>query len=98
MPSKLCTILRPRSPTQQPKRTNGETTKENASKWHPGQDWITSKEGFGVLDILCNPLSMLDEILGPIASDGMKVATSNVIVPRNWSSPISGVTVFTVEE
>ena len=34
--------------------------KENAQKWHPGQTWIKERSGLGVLDILFNPLSMID--------------------------------------
>ena len=36
--------------------------KESAAKWHPGQKWI-SQNRFAVLDILINPVSMLEEIL-----------------------------------
>jgi hypothetical protein len=33
--------------------------KESAAKWHRGQDWVTKKEGGGVMDLLFNPLSLL---------------------------------------
>lgn len=37
--------------------------KESARKWHVGQHWIAHKNGFGVLDTLINPISLLDNVL-----------------------------------
>eukprot|EP00928_Gymnodinium_smaydae_P081866 TRINITY_DN65303_c0_g1_i1.p1 TRINITY_DN65303_c0_g1~~TRINITY_DN65303_c0_g1_i1.p1 ORF type:complete len:320 (+),score=28.46 TRINITY_DN65303_c0_g1_i1:132-1091(+) len=60
--------------------------KESARKWHRGQVWIT--RGYGVLDIVCNPISILEELLGPSIS----VVSSELLIPGNWESPISGTT------
>ena len=35
---------------------------EDDQKWHPGQDWLWQKEGFGVLDPGINALSILSEV------------------------------------
>lgn len=37
--------------------------RENASKWHPGQDWLWRRGGFGVFDPGMNALSILTYIL-----------------------------------
>ena len=36
--------------------------KENVNKWHPNQNWITRKNGFGVFDSGINALSILYEL------------------------------------
>lgn len=69
--------------------------KESAAKWHSNQDWIT-RVGFGVLDILCNPISMLDELLldGNDTMKKMAVERSRITIPSNWLTPIEGCTVL----
>jgi L-arabinose 1- dehydrogenase len=61
--------------------------KENVRKWHPNQQWVTTREGMGVLDILFNPLSLLVYVLphGP-----PQFVSANLTRPSNWQSPISG--------
>lgn len=36
--------------------------KENAQRWHPGQDWLWSEGGFGVFDPGINALSMMTRL------------------------------------
>ena len=67
------------------------TWKENVKKWHPGQDWIATREGLGVLDILFNPLSLLVHVM--TTSDGtdqIQLEEAHLNRPSNWESPISG--------
>ena len=73
------------------------TWKESASKWHPGQTWI-SQNSLGVLDILINPISMLEEILSTtgISMEKATIQTSNLQIPQNWKGPISGTTTLFV--
>ena len=61
--------------------------KENVRKWHPNQQWVTTRDGLGVLDILFNPISLLVYVLpnGP-----PQFVSANLIRPSNWQSPISG--------
>lgn len=67
------------------------TWKESVTKWHPGQVWITENK-LGALDMLINPMSMLEEILGTNSIDSMSLngEISNVVIPGNWNGPISG--------
>lgn len=59
--------------------------KEDVRHWHPGQSWIWSEGGFGVLDAGINAISILTAIvLEPIA-----VEAAHFLVPANSSSPIA---------
>jgi L-arabinose 1-dehydrogenase len=60
--------------------------RENVQKWHPGQEWVTTREGLGVLDILFNPLSLLVYVL-PAAPTFVQ---ATLMRPANWESPIAG--------
>jgi len=68
--------------------------KENVSKWHPDQEWITQENGFGVLDILFNPLSIVEELLGAESMEELVLEASSILIPENWSTPISGSSTF----
>uniref|UniRef100_A0A7S4M6G3 Gfo/Idh/MocA-like oxidoreductase N-terminal domain-containing protein n=1 Tax=Odontella aurita TaxID=265563 RepID=A0A7S4M6G3_9STRA len=67
--------------------------KEDAAKWHAGQEWV--KGGFGVLDIVINPLSIVFDLLGATdvhlaeGSDSSP-SSSELRVPENWEGPVSG--------
>mmetsp|Transcript_17967 Transcript_17967/g.39297 ORF Transcript_17967/g.39297 Transcript_17967/m.39297 type:complete len:365 (-) Transcript_17967:31-1125(-) len=66
--------------------------KESCAKWHPGQTWIAESK-LGALDMLINPISMVEEIVGRerMASMTLDAAKSSmVVIPRNWNGPISG--------
>lgn len=57
--------------------------RENAEKWHPGQDWIWREGGFGVFDPGMNALSILTEILPADWS----VDSSHLEFPENAETP-----------
>lgn len=57
--------------------------RENAEKWHPGQDWIWRKGGFGVFDPGMNALSILTEILPSKWSIDM----AHLGIPENAETP-----------
>ena len=59
--------------------------KENVNKWHPNQNWITRKNGFGVFDSGINALSILYEL----TSDDFFAEKIEFYRPRNWESPIA---------
>lgn len=71
------------------------TWKESVTKWHPGQSWITENE-LGVLDMLINPISMVEEIIGTETMSTMvlNLDVSSIAVPENWKGPISGFVLF----
>ena len=58
---------------------------ENVRQWHPGQDWILERSGFGVFDPGINALSNLTAVLpAPVF---LESAVLNV--PANRTAPIS---------
>jgi len=57
--------------------------RENASKWHPGQDWIWRSGGFGVFDPGVNALS----ILTTIAPVEWRVTSAHLGIPTNVETP-----------
>lgn len=57
--------------------------RENATKWHPGQDWIWREGGFGVFDPGMNALS----ILTAIAPAKWSVGSAHLGVPTNVETP-----------
>lgn len=57
--------------------------RENVRQWHPGQDWLLAKGGFGVFDPAINAFSILTEILPA----GICVEGADLIVPANRQSP-----------
>ncbi|GAA0529395.1 D-galactose 1-dehydrogenase [Rhizomicrobium palustre] len=64
--------------------------KEDVRHWHPGQDWIWSEGGFGVLDAGINAISILTEIL----PEPMTVEAAHFLVPSNMASPIAVAVAF----
>ena len=58
---------------------------EDVRVWHPGQDWIWKKEGFGVYDPGINAVSILTRIL-PLP---FRLAKAIQFVPANWQAPIA---------
>lgn len=63
---------------------NGQITwRENAQKWHPGQDWIWRDGGFGVFDPGMNALSILTRIL----PHEWKPDDAKIFVPTNVETP-----------
>ncbi|MCW1987114.1 UNVERIFIED_ORG: D-galactose 1-dehydrogenase/L-arabinose 1- dehydrogenase [Sphingomonas sp. R1F5B] len=59
------------------------TWREDVRKWHPGQDWLLSKGGFGVFDPAINAFSILTEIL----PSGICVEGARMDVPANRGAP-----------
>ncbi len=61
------------------------TWKEDVRRWHPGQEWIWTKDGFGVLDPGINAFSILTAIFdGPLDVSG-----ADLFFPANRDSPIA---------
>ncbi len=61
------------------------TWKEDVRVWHPGQEWIWQKGGFGVFDPGINALSILTCILpGDLRLEGCRLE-----VPANAAAPIA---------
>lgn len=59
--------------------------KEDVRHWHPGQQWIWDKGGFGVFDPGINALSILTELLaGPVMFN-----MAELQVPANRAMPIA---------
>ena len=58
---------------------------EDAKKWHPGQDWVTKKDGYGVFDAGINGLSILLELFPNLSPQG----AVHFERPDNWESPIA---------
>ena len=59
--------------------------KEDARKWHPGQEWIWQAGGLGVFDPGINALSILTRILpAPI-----RLAEATLTFPENRETPIA---------
>ena len=59
--------------------------KEDVRRWHPGQDWVFARGGFGVFDPGINALSILTHIMpGPVF-----VAAADLTTPVNRQSPIA---------
>lgn len=73
------------------------TWKESIRRWHPNfqNSWIVDGK-FGVLDILFNPMSIIDELLGADALRDFHLDSNNssLTTPENWSGPISGTSTF----
>ncbi len=61
------------------------TWKEDVRRWHPGQEWIWTAEGFGVLDPGINAFSIATAILDAPLS----VAGAELSFPENRASPIA---------
>ena len=59
--------------------------KEDVRHWHPGQSWIWSEGGFGVLDAGINAIS----ILTAIVPEPLHVEAAHFLVPANSPSPIA---------
>jgi len=59
--------------------------KEDVRHWHPGQDWIWSDGGFGVLDAGINAVSILTAII----PEPLTVDAAHFLIPANSSSPIA---------
>ena len=59
------------------------TWKEDVRRWHPGQEWIWTPEGFGVLDPGINAFSIATAILdAPLSVDRAELS-----YPANRNSP-----------
>jgi D-galactose 1-dehydrogenase len=71
--------------------------KESAAKWHRGQDWVTEKEGGGVMDLLFNPLSLLVRVLKDIGLT-LHFEKAELETPGNWTAPISGKVTLKVKD
>lgn len=63
---------------------------EDVRKWHPGQEWIWSADGFGVFDPGINALSILTRIL-PVP---LLVQDARLLVPANRQAPIAATLTF----
>lgn len=59
--------------------------REDIRRWHPGQDWILGKGGFGVFDPGINALSILTAIL----SEPVTLIEARIDVPAGRQSPIA---------
>lgn len=59
--------------------------KEDIRRWHPGQEWILSAGGFGVLDPGINALSIASAIL----PEPLAVETARLQVPDRRAMPIA---------
>lgn len=57
--------------------------RENAKKWHPGQDWLWRDGGFGVFDPGMNALSILSEIV----PNRLQVENGQLFIPENAETP-----------
>jgi len=58
--------------------------KEDIRVWHPGQEWILERGGFGVFDPGINALSVLTHIL----PEAPVLVSAKLSVPRGRASPI----------
>lgn len=59
--------------------------REDARKWHPGQDWIFEPGGMGVFDPGINALSILTEILPA----PLRLTAAELDYPANRQTPIA---------
>lgn len=58
---------------------------EDIRQWHPGQDWLLARGGFGVFDPAINAFSILTVLLGePVA-----VAEAELAIPGNRAAPVT---------
>jgi D-galactose 1-dehydrogenase len=64
--------------------------RENVRKWHPGQQWIWRRDGFGVFDTGINGLSIATRIL-PFMP---RVIGARMDIPFNRESPIAAEITF----
>lgn len=62
--------------------------KEDVRKWHPNQEWVTTRQGMGVLDMAFNPISLLVKVLPSAVPLVLEEAA--LVRPSNWESPIAG--------
>jgi len=58
--------------------------RENAEKWHPGQDWLWREGGFGVFDPGMNAVSILTELL---PGEVLSVGAGQLAIPENSDTP-----------
>lgn len=58
---------------------------ENVRQWHPGQDWILDRSGFGVFDPGINALSILTAVL----PTPVLLESAVLDVPANRTAPVS---------
>ena len=58
---------------------------EDVHKWHPGQQWIWERGGFGVFDPGINAFSMLTAIF----PGAIYVRSADLTVPQNGQTPIA---------
>lgn len=58
---------------------------EDVRYWHPGQEWVKSRGGFGVFDPGINALSILTKIVGA----PLRLVDAWLETPANWQSPIA---------
>ena len=61
------------------------TWKENARKWHAGQDWLWEAGGFGVLDCGINALAIMTRLV----KEPIFPAAARLLVPQNAVTPIA---------
>ncbi len=61
------------------------TWKEDVRKWHPGQDWIWRRGGFGVFDPGINALSIMTKIL----PQSLIVHDADLFFPVHAEAPIA---------
>jgi len=64
--------------------------KEDARRWHPGQDWIWEPAGFGIFDPTINAFSIVTEIL----ADPFHVVSGEMAVPENCAMPSAATLTF----
>jgi D-galactose 1-dehydrogenase len=65
------------------------TWKESVAKSHRGQDWVTQKDGGGVMDLLFNPISLLVCAVEEIEMT-LDYKSAEQDMTGNWTAPISG--------
>lgn len=70
------------------------TWKEDVRRWHPGQEWIWTEQGFGVLDPGINAFSIVTAILDA----PLKVASAELSFPANRAAPIAAEIRFAGED
>jgi len=61
------------------------TWKENAHKWHAGQDWLWEAGGFGVLDCGINALSVMTKLV----QEPIFPLAARLLVPQNAATPVA---------
>ena len=61
------------------------TWKEDVRHWHPGQEWLLGKHGFGVFDPAINAFSILTRIL----PETVTMESAELVIPENRQSPVT---------